>query len=67
MCMVNLVVIVAYVCPSGAKACWFVDQVLVPLTSLNVHMKADVNSLWTDPRFMCKNMKLLSDTDYISF
>lgn len=67
MCMVNLVVIVAYVCPNGAKACWFAGQVLVPLTSLNAHVKADVRSLWAAPHFMCENLTLLSNTDYISF
>lgn len=65
MCMVNLVVIVAYVCPNGAKACWFTGQVLVPLTSLNAHT-ADVRSLWASPLFMCEKLKLLSDTDFIS-
>ena len=44
----------------------FAGQVLVPLTSLNAHMKADVRSLWAAPLFMCDNLELLSDTDYIS-
>lgn len=64
MCMVNLVVIVAYVCPDGANAYRFAGQVLVPLTSLNVHMKADVKSLRAAP---LHNLKLLSDNDCISF
>lgn len=44
----------------------FTGQVLVPLTSLNAHMKADVRSLRAAPLFMCDNLELLSDTDYIS-
>lgn len=65
MCMVNLVVIVAYVCPNGAKACWFAGQVLLPLTSLNAHVKADVRSLWATPHFMSENLTLLSNADYV--
>lgn len=59
--MVNLDVPAAYARPSGVKA--FVSQVLVPLTSPHVHMKADVNSLWAPPP---PNLKL-SDNDDIIF
>lgn len=63
--MVNLVVIVACV-PTESRRVGFAGQVLVPLTSLNAHMKADVRSLWAAPLFMCENLTLLSHTDYIS-
>lgn len=56
MCTVNLVVIVAYACPDRARACCFEDQVLVPLTSQNAHMKADVSFL--SDRFMCEKQKV---------
>lgn len=59
LCMVNSVVIVACMCPSGAKARWFRGQVLVPLTSLNEHIKADVRSLWAAPLFMCEKPETL--------
>lgn len=69
VCMVNLVVTAAYVCPNGAEARWFfAGQVLVPLTSLNADMTADVRSSGAAPLVMCKkNLTLWSDTDYISF
>lgn len=45
--------------PMEAGECWFADQVLVPLTSLNAHMKADVRSpLGCSPLgFVCENLK----------
>lgn len=64
--MVNLVVIVIRV-PMEARRVGFAGQVLVPLTSLNAHTKADVRSLWAAPLFMCKNLMRLSHTDYFSF
>ena len=55
VCMVNSVVTVAYVCPSGAEARWFfAGQVLVPLTSLNADVTADVRSSGAAPLVMCK-------------
>lgn len=38
MHMLNLVIIVAYVCPSGVNSCWFPGQVWVQLTRLNAHV-----------------------------
>lgn len=61
--MVNLVVIVTRV-PTEERRIGFAGQVLVPLTSPNAHMKADVRSLWAAPLFMCENLMRLSHTDF---
>lgn len=49
--------------PMEPRHVGFASQVLVPLTSLNVHMEADVRSVWAAPILVCDNLELFSNTD----
>lgn len=65
----NLVVVITYARLSGPGCVRLAGQVLLPLTSPNAHMKADVRSPWAaPPSASCvKNLMFLSHTAAVAW